>query len=333
MDNRVFKAMIVEEQEDGAFRRHVGEKGIDELPPGDVLIQVAWSSLNYKDALSATGNRGVTRSYPHTPGIDAAGVVVESDSGEFQPGQEVLVTGYDLGMNTSGGFGRYVRVPAGWVVPKPASMSMRETMIYGTAGFTAALCVLKILDQGIRPEDGDVLVTGASGGVGSMALSMLARSGYAVTAVSGKADKEDFLKELGAAQVVGREEVLDTSKKPMLKGRWIGVVDTVGGDMLASALKAAQLHAVVSCCGNVGGFKLETTVFPFILRGVSLMGVDSANCPRTPRLRAWETIAGDWKLDHLEDMTTEVALENLDPHIDEILRSAVTGRTVVRLGD
>jgi putative YhdH/YhfP family quinone oxidoreductase len=250
-----------------------------------------------------------------------------------QEGDEVLVTGYDLGMNTSGGFGRMIRVPAEWVVPIPEGLTVRESMIYGTAGFTAALCVLHIVDNGVNVDAGDVLVTGATGGVGSMATSMLARSGYRVTAVSGKSEQEAFLRELGAVAVIPREEVMDDSPKPLLKGRWAAAVDTVGGDMLASILKAADLHSVVSACGNVAGFQLNTTVFPFILRGVRLMGADSANCPRDLRLRAWETIAKDWKPPHLEKMATEVALEKLDPFIDDILEGKITGRTLVRLTD
>lgn len=331
MQDPTFKAMIVEEEGENRFSRRIGQRALDELPPGDVLIEVDYSSLNYKDALSCIGNRGVTRRYPHTPGIDAAGTVVQSDAEGFQEGDEVLVTGYDLGMNTSGGFGRRIRVPSEWVVPLPEGLTVRESMIYGTAGFTAALCVLPILDRPVDPDAGEVLVTGATGGVGSMATAMLARSGYRVTAVTGKPGGESFLRDLGAEAVIGREEVMDDSPKPMLKGRWAAAVDTVGGDMLASVLKAADQHAVVSACGNVAGFQLNTTVFPFILRGVRLMGADSANCPRDLRLRAWNKIAGEWKLPHLERMTTEVALEDLDPFVDDILQGKLSGRTLVRL--
>ena len=328
---KTFRAMVVSENEDRGFTRKIVEKTVDELPAGEVLIRVDYSSLNYKDALSATGNKGVTRNYPHTPGIDAAGTVVESRDSRFRSGDPVIVTGYDLGMNTAGGFGQYVRVPGDWVVRLPETLSVKESMIYGTAGFTAAMSVLKLTDQGVRPEHGEVLVTGASGGVGSMALSILAKCGYTVVAATGKSGAHGFLRDLGASAVISRQDAQDTSGRPLLKGRWAGVVDTVGGDMLATALKSTLLHATVTCCGNVASFKLDTTVFPFILRGANLLGVDSANCPMDFRLRTWKKIAGPWKIGDMDRLCTEVSLAELDPLIDSILGGKLKGRTVVNL--
>jgi len=327
----IFKAMVVSENPDNTFTRQITERTIDSLPEGEVLIRVNYSSLNYKDALSATGNKGVTRKYPHTPGVDASGVVAESRDDRYRPGDKVLVTGYDLGMNTSGGFGQYIRVPAGWVVKLPETLTFQESMAYGTAGFTAALSVLRLVDYGITPEHGEILVTGATGGVGSIAVSILAKSGYTVVGASGKAEAKQFLLDLGAADVIARDDALDTSKRPFLKGRWAGVVDTVGGDILATALKSTLQHAAVTCCGNVASFELHTTVFPFILRGVTLMGIDSASCPMDRRLRAWGKIAGEWKIDGLERLCTEIPLTDLDASIDRILKGELKGRTLVNM--
>lgn len=327
-----FKAMIVTEENDNRFSRRVGSKSVDELPDGEVLIRVKYSSLNFKDALSATGNKGVTRQYPHTPGIDAAGEVAASTTDRFRPGAPVLVTGYDLGMNTSGGFAEFVRVPADWIVPLPVDLSLQESMIFGTAGFTAGLSVLKLQDHGVTPDRGEVLVTGATGGVGSIAVAVLAKIGYRVVAVSGKADQRTFLDQLGAADIISREEATDTSGRPMLKGRWAGVVDTVGGEILASALKSIQYGGVATCCGLVASANLSTTVFPFILRGVSLLGVDSVECPMDLRRSVWQKLAGKWRPQGLEDLSSHVGLEALDPLVDQILAGKIKGRVVVDIG-
>ncbi|MGB5985160.1 MAG: YhdH/YhfP family quinone oxidoreductase [Desulfobacterales bacterium] len=326
-----FSAMIVKEDEVGRFQRAIETKQLDELPDGEVLIKVAFSSLNYKDALSATGNRGVTRKFPHTPGIDAAGVVAESSHEAFTSGEAVLVTGYDLGMNTAGGFAQYIRVPAQWVVKLPATLSLKESMTLGTAGFTAGLCVEQLLSHGITPEKGPILVSGATGGVGSLALAILAHLGFSVSAVSGKAEKEAFLRQLGAGEILSREAAQDSSGRPMLKARWAGVVDTVGGEILATAIKSTQLNGVVTCCGLVASPDLPINVFPFILRGVMLIGIDSQECERTRRLAVWEKLAGTWRPPHLAAMTTEVLLENLDGYIERILKGGVTGRIVVKI--
>jgi acrylyl-CoA reductase (NADPH) len=331
MLRKTFKAMVVQQAEDKGFVRSVIDKSVEELPPGDILIRTLYSSLNYKDALSASGNRGVTKNYPHTPGIDAAGVVEESISNDFRPGDEVIVTGYDLGMNTSGGFAQYIRVPADWVVKRPKNLTLRESMCYGTAGFTAALSVLKLREHNITPEQGKILVTGATGGVGSIAISILSKQGFDVVAVSGKKDRKQYLLDLGAKEVLDREEVRDVSGKPLLKQRWSGVIDTVGGDFLATAIKSTKYGGVITCCGNVASPELHTTVFPFILRGVTLIGIDSANCPMPLRMRIWEKLADDWKLDHLDRLVTEISLDELDMHIERILNGKQTGRVIVNL--
>ncbi len=279
MSQKTFRAMVVSESPDKTFSRNIAERSIDDLPPGDVLIRVHYSSLNYKDALSAHGNRGVTKNYPHTPGVDAAGVIEESSKSDFSPGDEVIVTGYDLGMNTSGGYGEYIRVPADWVVKRPDNLSLREAMIYGTAGFTASLSVYKLIGNGVTADQGDVLVTGAPGGVGSVALSILVKSGYQVVAVNGVVDAKDYLLELGAKEVISPEESVDTSGRPLLKGRWAGAIDTVGGEILATAIKSVQYGGTVTSCGNAASPDLPLSVYPFILRGVSLLGIDSVNCP------------------------------------------------------
>ncbi|MBF0232908.1 MAG: YhdH/YhfP family quinone oxidoreductase [Desulfamplus sp.] len=330
MEQINFTAFIVRETDKNSFSGAVCETSTQELPDGDVLIRVHYSSLNYKDALSATGNKGVTRHYPHTPGIDASGVVVDSRSDQFKTGDEVLVTGYDLGMNTSGGFGQYIRVPAGWVVKLPLTMSLKESMILGTAGFTAGMSVFPIL-RDISTDDGEILVTGATGGVGSIAVSLLSILGYTVVGVSGKPDANDFLKSLGAKEIISREDAVDKSGRPVLKGRWAGVVDTVGGDILATAIKSTLSWAVVTCCGLVASSDLPINVFPFILRGVKLIGIDSQNCPMDHRLAIWKLFADGWKLSYPDGFCKEISLQELDDNISLILKGMQKGRVLVNL--
>ncbi len=332
MENLTFRAMVVSETEDKKYTREIKEKTIADLPAGEVLIQVHYSSLNYKDALSASGNKGVTRNYPHTPGVDAAGVVTESQNPDFKPGDQVLVTGYDLGMNTAGGYAEYIRVPAAWVVRLPENLSLRESMIYGTAGFTAALSCFKMINNGVTPDKGPVLVTGATGGVGSIAVAILAKSGYEVVAVNGIVDEKDYLLELGAKEVISIEEADDKSGRPLLKPRWAGAIDTVAGNILATAIKTTQYGGSVTCCGNVGSAELHSSIYPFILNGVTLLGIDSVNCPVDVRLQVWQKIASDWKLDHLELITTELdSLESLDDRISLILQGKNKGRAIVKV--
>jgi len=331
MSDQKFPALVVSETEDNKYIREIKERSLADLPEGEVLVRVKYSSLNYKDVLSAIGNKGVTKNYPHTPGIDAAGVVAESRSPDFQPGEEVIVTSYDLGMNTPGGFGQFIRVPAAWVVKRPEGLSLRESMIYGTAGFTAALSVLRMVEGGVRPEQGKVLVSGATGGVGSVAVSILAQEGYQVAAISGRAETREYLQELGAREVVGTEDTTDTSDRPLLKARWAGAIDTVGGPLLATTIRSVDYGGVVTCCGNVASPELPLTVYPFILRGVTLIGIDSQNCPMGTRVRVWQKLAQAWKVPHLERITTETDLEGLNEQIDLILNRQHRGRTIVRL--
>ena len=291
MSSPTFTAMVVSETETDKFQRELQEKTIDDLPKGEVLVRVKYSSLNYKDALSASGNRGVTRRYPHTPGIDAAGIVEASSNENFTPGDAVIVSCYDLGMNTPGGFGQYIRVPAKWVMPLPEGITLRESMIYGTAGFTAAQCVYRLSQHPVNPEQGNILVTGATGGVGSMAVAMLAKDGYQVVAATGKIEEEAFLLELGAKEILARPKAIDTSERMILKGKWAGVIDTVGGPMLATAIKSTRYGGAVTCCGNAASPDLPLNVYPFILRGISLIGIDSASCAMEVRIPIWQKLA------------------------------------------
>jgi len=328
---QTFKAMVVSETIEKKFVREVSQKALSELPGGELIVEVKYSSLNYKDALSASGNKGVTRKYPHTPGIDAAGVVVDSTTKAFGAGEEVIVMGFDLGMNTSGGFGQYISVPSGWAVKLPQGLSLRDSMGYGTAGLTAALCLLRLMAGGLNKDSGEVLVTGATGGVGSIAVAILAKLGFNVVAATGKANETEYLTQLGAKAVISREEANDTSGRPMQKGRWAGVVDTVGGNILATALKSAKYGGLVAACGNAMSADLSVSVFPFILRGVSLLGVDSVEIPMRARQMAWNKLAGEWSVD-LARIVSEVSLDALSPEIDKILKGGVRGRIVVDLG-
>ena len=327
-----FKAFRVSETEDGEFRREITECSRDDLPDHEVLIRVHYSSLNYKDALSAHGNRGVTRHYPHTPGIDAAGVVAESRAAQCREGDRVLVTGFDLGMNTPGGLAEYIRVPPEWVIPLPSGISLKESMIYGTAGFTAALSCFKLMASGVAPDKGPVLVTGATGGVGSIALSILVKCGYEVVAVNGIVDEAEYLLGLGAGEVISIEEADDQSGRPLLKPRWAGAIDTVAGNILSTAIKSTRYGGAVTCCGNVGSAELHSSIFPFILNGITLLGIDSVNCPVDLRMQVWNKVASEWKLDRLEQITTELpSLEALDERIGLILEGKNRGRAIVKI--
>jgi acrylyl-CoA reductase (NADPH) len=320
-----FKAMLVEKSDDG-FSRKITTRETDELPPGDVLIQVAYSSLNYKDALSATGNPGVTRNYPHTPGIDAAGTVISSSDNTFGAGDEVIVIGFDLGMNTSGGFGQQIRVPADWVVALPQGLDLQQSMVLGTAGFTAALCVHKLEAAGMTPDSGPVLVTGATGGVGSVAVMLLAKLGYEVTAVTGKAEQHDFLRQLGASTIIGRDEARAGADRPMLKETWGGAVDTVGGEILFNAVKGLKYGCSLAACGLVDSPAIPASVLPFILRNVNLLGVDSVQLPLAQKQRIWQKLATEWQLPELDALKRTLTLDSLSDAIDEILQGRMVGR-------
>ena len=328
---QTFKAMVVSETPEKTFVREIKQRALDDLPAGELIIEVKYSSLNYKDALSASGNKAVTKKYPHTPGIDVAGVVANSTTRLFAVGDEVTVTGFDLGMNTPGGFGQYISVPALWATRLPQGLSLKDSMGYGTAGLTAALCILRLMASGLTKDSGEVLVTGATGGVGSIAVAILGKLGFNVVAATGKSAEHDFLKGLGAGAVISREEANDTSGRPLQKPRWAGVVDTVGGNILATALKSAKYAGLVAACGNAMSPELNINVFPFILRGVSLLGVDSVEIPMRARQMAWSKLAGEWKVD-LSTIVKEVSLEELNPQIDAILKGGVRGRVLVDLG-
>ncbi|UVE19499.1 YhdH/YhfP family quinone oxidoreductase [Pseudomonas sp. LS44] len=326
-----FKALQVCEEAGGEFSRQIVERDTADLPAGDLLIRVRYSSLNFKDALSASGNRGVTKAYPHTPGIDAAGEVVESSVNEFSVGDEVIVTGYDLGMNTAGGFGQYIRIPAAWAIKRPQGLSLREAMVLGTAGLTAALCVDKLEQAGVEPNAGPVLVTGATGGVGSIAVSLLSQLGYEVAASTGKADQAEFLSQLGASRIVERSALQEGLERPMLKEQWAGAVDTVGGDILFNVVKSLRYGASVACCGLTAGIAFKGNVMPFILRGVNLLGVDSVELPLVVKASMWDRLSLQWKLKNLDALVREIALDELPGAIEQILAGKLVGRVLVRL--
>jgi acrylyl-CoA reductase (NADPH) len=331
MQNNPYSALVIEESRPNNYTSEVRLKNLAELPPGDLLIRVHYSSLNYKDALSASGNRGVTRHYPHVPGIDAAGVIAESSSPEFKPGDRVIASGFDIGMNMPGGFGQYIRIPSGWALHCPPNFTLRESMIYGTAGFTAAQSVERLVGFPIEPAKGKILVTGATGGVGSIAIALLANLGYSVSAVSGKPEAEEFLGRLGAAEIIARQQATDASGKLLLKEKWAGVVDTVGGEILVTAIKSTCYGGAVTCCGNVASADLPLSVYPFILRGVSLLGIDSAKCPKHVRKRIWQKLAGEWHLENLDSLVTECTLAELPGYIERMLQGRQTGRVIVNL--
>jgi alcohol dehydrogenase len=329
MKNIPFNAFWVTEESDGSFKSQILQRYTSDLQQNGVLIKVAYSSLNYKDALSAAGNKGVTRHYPHTPGIDAAGIIAESNSDKFQPGDEVIVTGYDLGMNTAGGFGEYINVPAEWVVPLPEALSLRESMILGTAGFTAALSMHHLIRCGQKQQDGSLLVTGATGGVGSLAVAIASKLGFNVTASTGKTDKEEYLINIGAKTIVDRSAVDDQSGRMLLRPQWAGAIDTVGGNTLATILKSLKTHGNVASCGNVSSPLLNTSVFPFILNGVNLLGVNSATTPMLLRESVWKKLSGDWKPDLQRIETKIIGLNELEMSISDILQGKITGRVVL----
>ncbi len=321
------------ERDGDEVTRELRELGADDLPAGEVTVRVDWSSVNYKDALAISPKGRVARISPLVPGVDLAGEVLASDDGGVAPGRQVIVHGHDLGVAHHGGFAELARVPADWVVPLPDGLSPRQAMALGTAGFTAALSIVRLEDHGLSPADGPVLVLGATGGVGSTAVAILAGRGYEVHAATGKADEAGFLRELGAAEVLSREETSGESKRPMESERWAAAVDPVGGAALAYALRTLRYGGAVAASGLTGGTDLQTTVFPFILRAVSLLGVDSVNTPTDVRRRVWERLADDLRPPGLEDqITREITLDEVDPLLDDVLAGRARGRTVVRVG-
>ena len=321
-----YRAMVVHREGDALVRR-LETLNSETLPAGEVLIEVHYSSLNYKDGLSATGNPGVTRAFPHTPGIDASGVVLESAVPEFSAGDDVIVIGFDLGMGTAGGFGERIRVPADWVVQRPEGLSLRASMALGTAGFTAAECVDKLERMGgLSPAQGPVLVTGATGGVGSVAVMLLSQLGYEVVAVTGKADKADWLKSLGASEVLSREALAEGAGKPLLAERYAAAVDTVGGELLFNAVKSLRYGGSLAACGLVASPTIPATVLPFILRHVNLLGIDSVQWPLAEKKRLWGRLAKEWQLPSLETLVEPLSLETLSDALDRILAGEMVGR-------
>ena len=306
----LFKAFTVFENEDGSFKSEIISKSIDDLPPGDVLVRVDFSSLNYKDALSATGNKGVTKKYPHTPGIDAVGTVEDTSHSSFKIGDQVIVSGYDMGQNTAGGFGEYIRVPREWVALMPEGLTKKESIILGTAGMTAGLS-LRELQKKNGIEGKLAIVTGATGGVGCLAVKLLSQLGADVTAVTGKVDSEDFLKSIGAVEVINRQQLAENFHQPLASGKWDIGVDVVGGEMLAGLMTCLKLGGSVACCGLVGGSTIETTIFPYILRGNSLIGIDSGNIPISEKEEIWMLFANEWKIE-LNDLSRTITLNELD---------------------
>jgi putative YhdH/YhfP family quinone oxidoreductase len=326
-----YRALLVDKQ-DGQFSVGVRELEWSALPAGDVTIRVAYSTVNYKDGLACTPDGRIIRDYPMTPGVDLSGTVTESADGRFRAGDGVLVTGFDQGVAHPGGFAEYARVPADWVVKLPAGLSAREAMALGTAGFTAALSIHRLEQNGVRPGGGPVLVSGATGGVGSTAVSMLAGLGYEVAGSTGKTEEHAFLRGLGATEVLSREEVSAQSGRPLEKERWAACVDPVGGDTLAYMLRTTRYGGSVASSGLTGGTALNTTVFPFILRGVNLLGIESVMCPMSVREPLWERLAGDLKPRGLiESIAHEIALEQVPELASVILRGGVRGRAVVKL--
>ena len=328
---KTFKALESAKTEQGN-KISIIEKNIDDLPEGELLIKVNYSSLNYKDALSASGAPGVTRNYPHTPGIDAVGIIEESTDANFKEGDCVIVTGYDLGMNTAGGFGQYIRVPSAWAVMLPSGLSDRESMCLGTAGLTAGLSIQALDDfNGNKGFDSSSsIVTGSTGGVGSIAVMLLSKLSSSVTAVTGKDSEKTLLQSLGASEVISREELAEISRTPIGKTIWDFGVDVVSGNILTLLLASLKPGGAVACSGLVGGPSFESSIFPFILRGNALLGIDSVEIPLHKKLQVWERFASDWKLD-LSALVREVKLEELEKEISTILDGGQVGRVLVNL--
>lgn len=331
MDSPKFRCFQAIKTEDGKIRTKIQSIGLADLPAGEVVIRVHWSSLNYKDALGAQGHPGVAGPLPHVPGIDAAGVVESSADERYQTGDPVVVTGYELGAPAWGGWSEYIRVPAEWVVPLPSNLDLRAAMVLGTAGFTAAQCVRELQTNGVQPEAGPVLVTGATGGVGVFAVRLLSHLGYQVHAVSGKEECYQSLRELGASDVLPRSVLQDHPKRPLLSAKWAGGIDTVGGEPLVAFLKSLRVNGCVAACGLVAGDQLPTTVYPFILRGVKLAGVTSALCPRIPREAIWTRLANEWRVTLDDRWVEQVSLTELPQAIERISAGKIAGRVVVEI--
>lgn len=326
-----FRCCIVRRSDEGRVSAAIEHQPLTKLPDGSVRISVQKSSLNYKDALAVAGHPGIVRSFPHVPGIDAAGLVVASSDPHIAVGSPVITTGHELGVERWGGWSEYVQVPASWVLPLPQGLTIDEAMAIGTAGFTAAQCVEALIRHEVHPASGEVLVTGATGGVASLAIQILGQMGYQVVALTGKADQVDWLRRIGATRVMLRDELLKVPDRPLLRAAFSGAVDTVGGDVLSATLRMIHHRGCVAACGVAGGADLAMTVYPFILRGITLAGIDSAWCPDRERPALWEKLSGIWKPHALMDGVRNVTLDEVIPVAHRMLEGLTTGRTVVSI--
>ena len=327
-----FKAFIVNKTNDN-FTAGLQDLSQDDLPAGEVLVRVAYSSVNYKDGLASTPDGRIVRTYPFVPGIDMSGTVVESSDSRFKAGDEIIATSYEIGVSHYGGYSEFARLKADWIVPLPQGLTLKEAMALGTAGFTAALSIHQLQKNGLDPKNGPVLITGATGGVGSIAISIHTKLGYPVTASTGKTEEHDYLKSLGVTDIIGRDETSAESTRPMEKERWAASIDAVGGSTLAYLLRTTKYGGSIASCGNTGGPNVPTTVFPFILRAVNLLGIDSVNCPMELRRQLWQQLATDYKPDALLDsIGKEASLEELPSVLSTILKGGIRGRTIVRIG-
>lgn len=326
--SNTFKAIVAEEV-DGKIRSSLKELSDKDLPAGDVTVRVAYSTLNYKDGLAVSGKAKIARRYPMVCGIDLAGTVEESSSPDYKPGDQVVITGWGLSESHWGGFTQKQRVKSDWLVPVPKEFSLKQAMAIGTAGFTSMLCVMGLEHMGVKPSEHEVVVTGAAGGVGSVAVALLGKLGYKVAASTGRSELGDYLKLLGATSIVDRAILAQPSGRPLDTERWSGGVDTVGGEVLASVLRSTRYGGSVAACGLAGGANLPTAVYPFILRGVNLLGIESVMCPKPKRLEAWQRLARDLPIEKLEAMTVVEPMSKVSKLAQEILQGHVRGRVVV----
>lgn len=326
-----FKAFVVNKSDDN-FTAGIQELAQTDLPVGEVLVRVAYSSVNYKDGLASIPDGKIVRTYPFVPGVDLSGTVVESSDPHYKEGDEIIATSYGLGVSHYGGFSEYARIKAEWIVPLPQGLSLQEAMALGTAGFTAALSVHQLQKNGLTPTNGPVLITGATGGVGSIAISILKKLGYTLAASTGKTEEHAYLKNLGVDEILSRDETSAESTRPMEKEHWASAVDAVGGSTLAYLLRSTKYGGSIAACGNTGGVNVNTTVFPFILRAVNLLGIDSVNCPMELRRTLWQQLASEYKPEHLlASIGKETPLEELPLVLAAILKGGIRGRTIVRV--
>ena len=331
MNKNTFRAVVIEKNTTGAFSQSIKQKKIVDLPLNDLLIKVSYSSLNYKDALSFSGNRGVSKNYPHTPGIDAVGIVKKSSVSQFNVGDKVIVSGYDLGMNTAGGFGEYIRVPKEWVCQLPTGLQSLESMIIGTAGLTAGLCVELIIKK-YDISGKKVVVSGATGGVGTIAIKLLNMMGADVTAITSSIDSKEYLMMIGADEVISVSELLNSTKKPLSRSTWSFAIDVVGGSILSALIVSMKYGGIIACCGNVSNPNFDANVYPFILRANQLVGIDSAETSIDKKSKIWKLFGSDWKLNDLELLHKTVLIDELFPEIEKMLEGEQIGRIVLKHG-